>query len=289
MSAPSLPSLLVSHWQLAWALEVEAVAAVTLYLWAVRRVRGGWPAHRTASFVAGVACGLVALQSGIDAYEGQLLSVHMVQHMLLLMVVPALLVGGQPLLLALRALPPRRRRGLARALQRARPYLAPVPSLVFFAAVVVLTHVASFYDATLRHAALHDFEHALYVTAGLLIWWQILGVDPVRSHRLSGLGRLGYMMVAMVPMSLVGAYLNRHATLVYPSYGPPARALGVSAVNDQGQAGAIMWVAGDVIMVVVGLWAALAALVADERRQQRADAAAALATTAVPPAGGPRP
>ncbi len=80
------------------------------------------------------------------------------------------------------------------------------------------------------------------------------------------------MMAAMAPMALVGAYLNRHATLVYAAYGPPARALGISALNDQAQAGAIMWVAGDVIMVVVGLWAALAALVADERRQQAREA-----------------
>jgi putative membrane protein len=286
MSAPSLPSLLVGHWQLAWSLEVEVAAVAMVYLWAIRRARGSWPLRRTLSFLAGLASAVVALQSGIDAYDDRMLSVHMVQHMLLLMVVPALLIGGQPLILALRALPPHRRRGLARTVQRARPYLGPAPSLAFFSAVVVLTHLSSVYDATLRHSALHDFEHVLYVTAGLLIWWQILGVDPVRSHRLGGLGRLAYMMAAMVPMSLVGAYLNRHAVLAYASYGPAGRALGISALDDQGLAGAIMWVVGDVIMVVVGLWAALAALVEDERRQQRADAAAAL-TAAVPPVGGP--
>jgi putative membrane protein len=288
MSAPSLPSLLAGHWQLVWSVDVGAAAAATAYLWAARRVHGRWPLHRTLSFAAGLGCAVVALQSGIDAYDDQLLSVHMVQHMLLLMVVPALLIGGQPLLLALRALPPRRRRALARTVQRARPYLGPGPSLALFTAVIVLTHVSSFYDATLRHSALHDLEHVLYVTAGVLIWWQILGVDPVRSHRLGGLARLGYMMAAMVPMSLVGAYLNRHTALVYPSYGPAGRALGISALDDQALAGAIMWVLGDVIMVVVGLCAALAALVDEERRQQRADAATAL-SAAAPPVGGPRP
>jgi putative membrane protein len=274
MRAPSLPSLLVTHWQLEWSVAVEIAAAAALYLWAVARVHGSWPLRRTLSFLAGLGCALVALQSGLDVYDDQLLSVHMVQHMLLLMVVPALLLGGQPVILGLRALPARRRRGVVRTLNRARPYLSPAPSLVLFSAVLVLTHLSSFYDATLQHAALHDFEHALYVLAGLLMWWQVLDVDPVASHRLGGLVRLVYMMVAMVPMSLVGAYLNRHATLVYPSYGPAARALGVSALNDQGQAGAIMWVAGDVIMVVVGLCAALAALVAEERRQQAREARA---------------
>jgi putative membrane protein len=276
MSMPSLPSLLVSHWQLAWSLDVEAAAAASLYLWATRRVRVHWPVHRTVSFLAGIGCGLVALQSGIDAYDEQLLSVHMVQHMLLLLVVPVLLLAGQPLLLALRALRPRHRKALARALTRSRPYLGPAPSMVFFSAVILITHLSSFYDATLRHGALHDFEHGLYVVAGLLVWWQILGADPVPSHRLGGLGKLVYMLVAMVPMALVGAYLNRHATLVYPAYGPPARSLGISALNDQSQAGAIMWVLGNTIMAVVGVCGAVAALVADERRQRARDARAAV-------------
>lgn len=286
MSSPTLPSLLVSHWQLSWSLELAAAAAATLYLWASRRVRGGWPVRRTIAFLAGIAGTLVALQSGVDAYDSQLLSVHMVQHMILLMLVPVLVLAGQPMLLALRALPPRSRPRLARWLIRARPYVGPVPSLAFFSVVVVLTHLPQFYDAALRHTALHEFEHGLYLVAGLLLWWHILESDPVRSHRLGGLGKLVYMLVAMLPMALVGAYLNRHATLVYPVYGPPARALGVVALNDQSQAGAIMWVVGDTIMVVVGLWAALAALVADERRQQAREARADRAGADRPRAAG---
>jgi cytochrome c oxidase assembly factor CtaG len=130
----------------------------------------------------------------------------------------------------------------------------------------VLTHLPAFYDAALRHPSIHYAEHALYVLAGLLMWSPLVDGDPAPRHRLSGLGRLLYLIVAMLPMALVGAYLNRHATLVYPAYGPPAHALGVSALEDQGQAGAIMWVVGSSVMVAVGLWAALAAMVAEERR-----------------------
>ena len=154
--------------------------------------------------------------------------------------------------------------------------------------MIVLTHLPSFYDATLRHSALHDLEHALYLLAGLLLWWQILDGDPVPSRRLGGLGKLVYMLLAMAPMALVGAYLNRHATLVYPPYGPPARSLGISALNDQAQAGAIMWVVGNCIMVAVGLWASVAALVADERRQQAREAREARAASLAAPEGAPR-
>ena len=109
-----------------------------------------------------------------------------------------------------------------------------------------------------------------------MLWWPILDGDPVPRHRLDGVTRLAYVIVAMLPMTLLGAYLNRHATLVYPAYGPSARALRFSAVVDQQQAGAIMWVLGSTLMVVVGLWQAMAALVAQERRQQARDRREAL-------------
>jgi cytochrome c oxidase assembly factor CtaG len=274
MSAPSLPSLLVSHWQLTASVAVPAAAMGALYVVGAQRA-GGWPVRRTASYLSGVGCVVVALQSGIDSYDDRLLSVHMVQHMLLLLVAPLLLLGGRPVVLLLSALPPGRRRAAGKLLIRLRACTGPVQSVTFFSAVVVLTHLPAFYDATLRRPALHYTEHALYLMAGLLMWSPLLDGDPAPRRRLDGLGRLVYLIVAMLPMTLVGAYLNRYATLFYPPYGPPARALGVSGLGDQATAGAIMWVIGNTIMVAVGLWAALAAMVAEERRQVARDARAA--------------
>ena len=267
MSAPSLFSLLVSRWAPSSPVLVMSVASVGLYALGVRRAGPRWPVRRTASFLGGIGCVVLALQSGIDAFDDRMLSVHMVEHMLLLLVAPPLLLGGRPLILALRALPPHRRSSLAKAVHSARAATAPVPAVAIFGAAVVLTHLPAFYDATLRHAALHDCEHAVYLLAGLLMWSPLLDADPAPGRRLGGLGKLAYLIVAMLPMALVGAYLNRHATLVYSAYGPPARALGISALDDQAQAGAIMWVVGNTIMVAVGLWAAIAAMVAQERRQ----------------------
>jgi putative membrane protein len=272
MSAPSLPSLVVSHWELTASVVAPAAGAALLYGLAARRRH--WPVRRTASFLAGIGAIVVALQSGIDSYDAQLLSDHMVQHLLLLVVAPPLLLGGRPVLLALKTLPPSRRRAFARGLDRTRPFTGPIASLAVFTAVILFTHLPWFYDATLGHPALHDIEHALYIVAGLLMWSPLLDGDPVPRHRLGGIGKLVYLIAAMMPMALIGAYLNRHATLVYPPYGPPARTLGISALDDQAQAGAIMWVAGGVIMTAVGLWAAVAAMVAEERRQVARDARA---------------
>jgi cytochrome c oxidase assembly factor CtaG len=274
----SVPTLLVSHWELSWAVALAAAVAAGLYVWAVKRVRGRWPAHRTLAFLAGIGCVLIALQSGIDAYDDRRLSVHMVQHMLLLLVAPGLLLAGQPALLILRALPAARRGRWARALRRARPLTGPVACLVVFDAVLLGTHVPAYYDATLRHPLLHDVEHLLYLLAGLLLYWPLLGAEPAPSRRLGGVGRLIYMLAAMPAMALVGAYLNRQPTLVYAAYGPPGHALGISPVSDQAQAGAIMWVVGSVVMTAVGIWSALAGLIAEERRQQLADVRSGVAS-----------
>ena len=287
MSAPSLPSLLVSHWTLSATVVVPVVGLGALYLAGGRRVAGHWPWRRTACFLAGLACVLLALQSGVDAYDDQLLSVHMIQHMLLLVAAPPLLLGGRPVILALRSLAAPRRVRLAGSLHRTRALTAPLPALALFTSVILLTHLPSFYDATLRHPALHDAEHMLYLGAGLVLWSPLLDGDPFPRHRLSGLGKLGYLIVAMMPMALVGAYLNRHASVFYAPYGPPARALGVSALDDQAQAGAIMWVLGGVIMTAVGLWSAVAAMVAEERRLQAREARAA--PRREPPSSGALP
>jgi putative membrane protein len=271
LKAPGLMALLVSHWQPSWTLMAEGGLAALLYGWATRRVSGRWPRWRTVSFMGGIACLLVALQSGLDAFDDRLLSVHMVQHLLLLEVAPLMLVGGRPTLLALRAATPRPRSQLARALARLRAITTPLWCLAIFAVVVLLTHLPVFYDATLQSAPLHDAEHALYLSAGLLLWWPLVDGDPSPRVRLDGLGKLIYLIVALMPMALLGAYLNRHSSLVYSAYAGPAHTLGVSAVADQQRAGALMWVAGAVVMVAAGLWQAMATMVVEERRQKARD------------------
>jgi putative membrane protein len=280
MRAPSLPQLLVGHWAPAWPLDAILVAVALLYAWAVARLRDDWPLWRAGAFAAGLLSIAVALESGIGSFDDQILSVHMVQHMLLLMLAPLLLLIGDPVTLALRTLPPPRRPGAARALRQVRSVARPVLCLAVFDVILVGTHLRTFYDATLSHPLLHELEHTLYVVAGLAVWWPIVGPEPVRSRRLGGLGRLLYMLAAMPGMALIGAYLNRHATLVYAPYGPASRALGISPIADQAQAGAIMWVAGSAVMTVVGIWGALAGLVAEERQQRLADARANLGGSA---------
>ncbi len=270
-AAPSLLSLPLRAWEPAWGLDLAAAVYVGLYLWGVARVGARrWPAARTAAFLAGVAVVLVALQSGLDAYDDRLLSAHMLQHVLLLMVAPPLLLLGAPVLLALRALPGEQRPALAALLARTRKFTRPPVCLAVFTVVIVGFHLPPVFDAAVRHPFVHYCEHAAFLIAGLFLWWPLVDGDPVPSQRLGSIGRIFYMLVAMVPEDLIGAYLNRANTVVYAPYAASAHALGISAVLNQQQAGAIMWVVGSCIMAAGGLYSAMAMMAVEERRSSAA-------------------
>lgn len=270
MTVPSIPELLVTHWMVAPSVLVPAAAAVGLYLWGVRRVRGRWPVRRTLAFLAGVAWIVIALQSGLGAYDDVLLSVHMVQHVILLLLAPLLLLWGRPLMLALRALPRGARFTLGRAMLRLRPLGHWSVGLLVFYAVVLVPHIPVLYDSTLRHPLIHDLEHVIFLVGGLIFLWPLFGA-PAGRGALSSVPALCYVIASMPSCAVVGAYLNEARGVVYAPYGALDHALRISAVNDQRQAGAIMWIGAHLILTFVALWALGSKLVAEERRQQARD------------------
>ncbi len=271
MSVPSIPQLVVSHWDLTPGLAVSCAAVAAIYLWGSTRVRSRWPVRRTLAFLAGVGAILVALQSGLERYDDLLLSAHMVQHLILLLVAPMLLLWGRPVVLALRALPSGVRRPLAAATARITPLTHWAVGLFVFYLVVLGTNLPGVVDATLRHPWLHDLEHIAYLGAGIIFLWPLYG-HPASSRSLGSLGSLCYVIASMPSCALVGAYLDRYTAVLYGPYVPVDRALGISALAQQQQAGAIMWVGAHLILTAVALWVLGAKLMAEERRQQMRDA-----------------
>ncbi|MFL5822880.1 MAG: cytochrome c oxidase assembly protein [Solirubrobacteraceae bacterium] len=271
MSAPTLPQLLVSHWEAAPAVDAWAAAAAGLYVWGAWRVRGRWPALRTLAFMGGLAAIVLALQSGLSAYDDRLLSAHMVQHIILLLVAPLLILWGRPVMLALRALPRRGRRILDSTTQPLRVLGHWSVGLLTFYAVVIVPHIPAVYDATLSHPLVHELEHVAFLAGGLLFLWPLFG-RPAGRGAVGSVAALCYVIAAMPSCALVGAYLNRATTVLYAPYAQAGRALGVSAVNEQQHAGAIMWVGAHLILTAVALWVLGSKLVAEERRQRVRDA-----------------
>jgi len=193
------------------------------------------------------ACGLltlaVALLSPLDTIgDGWLLSAHMMQHVLLSDIAPALLVLGlrSPVLplglsrRALTAVAPGRPSG--RLLARlTSPWLA-IPLWVLATWVWAIPSV---FDFTAQHPTLHAFEHATLFYTGLAMWWLI--IDPLPRARLRPNGQrlalLGFTRLASACVCLPLTWLT---ATEYPLYAGAPRAYGLSAINDQHLAGASM-------------------------------------------------
>lgn len=262
------PLLIARDWSPVPAVIGGAGLAALLYMLAARRTR--WPAGRSGAFLLGLATIVVALDSGLATDDDRLLSAHMVQHLLLLDVAPPLLLSGRPMPLLLRTLPPRPRRCFGRGLVAGGRAAHPLLCLVLYSAILLTIHIPPVFDATLRSAPLHALEHMAFLLAGMIVWWPLLG-HPLPRRRLGTVLHLLYITAAMLPMTLIGAYLDRDRSLFYPPYAAPARLLGVSPIADQQQAGAIMWVAGTAVMALLGVAAVMAAMLEAERRQRLRD------------------
>jgi cytochrome c oxidase assembly factor CtaG len=270
-AAPGVDRLL-GDWTFVPAALVAALAVAAAYLVAAARVRR-WRQRRTLAFLAGVAVLITALQSGIDGYATDLLTVHMFQHLLITMAAAPLLVAGAPLVLALRALRGPWREALARVVHGRAAAIVTRPAVAWaaFASVLVATHAPSVYDLALREPAVHAVAHGLYLWTAVLFWTPLVAAEPV-PHRLDSVGGTAYLLAAMVPMSVIGVWLLLAGGVVYPHYASAAPALGVSAAADQRDGAAVMWIAGTLVLVVAvaarGWWA----LAREERRARAREA-----------------
>ncbi len=248
------------------------------YIYAVRRVNRSHPqapvpARRLVAWLAGLGVILVALTSSIDVYADDLLSVHMLQHLLLIMVAPPLLALGAPVTLALRVARPNVRRGLLLPVLHSRVvrFLAsPWFTWPLFTAALWVTHFSALYDAALEEPALHIGEHLLFLVTGALFWWPVVAADPA-PRRLSHWPRVAYLGAQMPVGAIIGLVIYYAPSVLYEHYLTLERTWGPSALVDQQIGGLIMWGGGDLVLLV-----AMALLVADwmrydVQRSRRAD------------------
>ena len=275
---PQLPGVLLD-----WHFEPLAVGSIllaaALYLWAERQVARHHPqrphaTRRSVAFAAGLLALAVALLSPIEAYEGTLFSVHMVQHMIIELVAAPLLLLGAPATVALRAASPSVRRRLLVVLHSRVVAVVTYPLLawVLFAAVNWGWHFSTgAYDAALENEPIHYLQHASFLVAALLFWWPIIGLDPSR-WRLPYPLRLFYLFLAMPQNSFLGVALMSATTVLYPHYATLQRTWGPTPLADQSVGGIIMWVFGDVVFLIA-MGAVVAAWIrAEDRRTARLDA-----------------
>ncbi len=263
---------MLGSWQLDPVVLAVCAATAWLYGWGVIRSPKHWPWMRSASFIAGLLVLITALLSGIDAYSDELLSVHVVQHLLLILLAPTLLLWGAPVRLALSACSPAGRGTIGAVLRQrwVRLLTRPASGFTLFTIVVLATHLTGLYEVALTDQTLHAFEHAAYFWSGALFLLPILAADPI-PHPPSAIARFSWLMAAMTVMFIPAAVFMFDEHVRYPFYLTPARALHVSALADQHTAGMIMLFAGGVAMAALAILVAMEAMILEERRQLRRD------------------
>jgi len=213
------------------------------------------PGHM-AAFTGGAISIWLAVASPLAALDEDLLTVHMVQHLLLMAFAPPLIMVGRPALALLHGLPKRFVQVVVGPLLRWTPIRQLeeiVTNTVFcwFAGTMTVIgwHIPAAFALGQHSAVWHEIQHASFLLAGFLFWWPVIQPWPSASRSLKWSIPL-YLFLATLPCDALSAFLTFCDRVVYPSYLSAAHSFGLSALQDQQWAGVIMWVSITFIYMV---------------------------------------
>jgi putative membrane protein len=198
------------------------------------------------AFVAGCAVLFLALTGPVhDLSDSYLFTAHMVQHLILVLLVPPLLLIGTPAWLVRAMLRPRWLKQIARTLGG-----API-AFVVFSFTLAIWHLPQLYNATLLRVETHVLEHLLFIIAAMIGWWPVLA--PARELRSQVAVQLIYLLLLPFPMKAIGIFITLSDSVLYPAYAIAPRIFGIDPLLDQQIGGIIMWVpAGLVFWITLG-------------------------------------
>ncbi len=237
---------------------------------------------RLASYTGGMLVLALALLSPIAVLSGQLFSIHMVQHLLLMMVAPPLILLANPFPTFLWALPTPMRTAVATAFRRLAVWLArdailsrsllkaiaPGSAWALYVLIFFAWHDGNAYSLALRFGAVHGLEHFTFIGAALLFWWHVTGAAPRLHPKPAQWLRVAYVLAMIPPNMLLGVALSFAQTPIYPYYESVPRLYGLSVLDDQVWGGLIMWIPGSMMYVIAAL-ALLARLLASAEQKAR--------------------
>ncbi|HZA20840.1 MAG TPA: cytochrome c oxidase assembly protein [Actinomycetota bacterium] len=252
------PESLWQAWNLAPPVVLGILLAATTYgLGVVALRRGGHgPARwRVLCFYAGLVVVVGSLLSPLDALAATLFSAHMVQHLMLILIAAPLLVLGAPVVPVMVAMP-RRVRRTSRSIERipvvdaaSRALMNPVVVLALHSIALWAWHLPSPYQAAVRDDVLHGLEHITFVATAMLFWALVIG--GARRRRLGHGPAILLTFVTALQSAALGVVLTFASTVLYPVHAGLTEAWGLSALEDQQLAGAIMWIPGGIVYLGV--------------------------------------
>lgn len=232
-------------WSIHPSTVIGLAALGAIYLWRSRH--GGDGEHvtgaRKASFFFALFIIFASLNGPIhDLSDVYLFSAHMVQHLMLMLAMPPLMIYGVPGWM-LRPLVRHKVTGaIARAVTR------PITCFAIFNVVIVFWHLPIFYNAALADHGIHIVEHLMFMAGAVLMWWPLLSQLP-ELPRLAYPAQMLYCFLMSVAMSIPAVYISMAEEVLYPAYSTAPRVWGLSPMDDQLLGGLVMWVPGGLIFV----------------------------------------
>ena len=213
------------------------------------------PAWCAASFLFGISLVWGALGSPLVAYDQELLTAHMIQHLLLMTFAPALILLSEPLLAFWYVLPRFRKVKLQRLLRRPLvrwfAWAVSRPTLCWTVSALTLLgwHVPGLFNLGMHSEMWHSVEQASFLGAGFLFWWPV--VQPWPSVPAGPQwSTLLYLFLATLPCDILSGFLVFSDRVVYPDYFSMPRRFGLSVLEDQQCAAALMWTCVTLVYLV---------------------------------------
>jgi putative copper resistance protein D len=279
------PVRFFTSWNLDLLWAIICAFALFFYVAGVRRLRrrgDRWPWYRTLPWIAGILFLLWTTNGSLNVYEEFLFSEHMLEHMLLTMAIPVLLVLGAPVTLALRSIQPRHdgSRGarewiLLLVHSRIAAFIThPIVAAVLFAASLwVFYYSPLFRWATFDHVG-HEWMIIHFLIVGYLFVQTLIGIDPVGNQAPYPL-RLVLLLATMAFHAFFGLAIMTNTGLFLPDwYGAMGRTWGATPLADQQAAGGIAWSVGEIPTVSLAILVAVLWSRSDTKEAKRRDRAA---------------
>jgi putative membrane protein len=243
----------------AMLLTATIAPTVVLYLRGWRQLRSTQVSVsnlRVCSFLVGLFLIWVATASPLAALDHDLLTIHMLKHLLLMTFAPPLIWLGEPVRVLLRGLPQSLLRRIGPVFQLSLPYrlvrLLVGPQFCWLAAsgALVLWHIPTVFALGMQSATWHFVEQASFLVTGLLFWWPV--VQPWPSVSTPNLSMILYLFFATLPCDILSGFLVFCDRVVYPVYLSSSHFLGFAALGDQQCAAALMWTCVTLVYLIAG-------------------------------------
>jgi len=211
---------------------------------------------RASSFLAGLFLVGMAVASPIAVLDHELLTAHMVQHLLLMTLAPPFLLLGEPLFTLSYGLPQTRMKPIAVAVFRlarvrrvGKVLGQPVFCWIAATATLVAWHIPALFTVGMQSEVWHVVEHVSFFAAGLLFWWPVIRPWPI-AEAWPRWSTILYLFLAAVPCDILSGFLVFCDRVVYTVYLATPPRFGISALEDQQRAAALMWTCVTLIYLV---------------------------------------